>query len=180
MEIKNRWFRALCKGNDFALEELYLRYQQRLLHYLVRFLVNIDIARDILQDVFIKVIECADTFDPKYKFSTWVFTIASNMAKNELRKLNRTTISHSILENTSDTAPEIESQIDQNLFNKELDRVLRTMSEEHQNVFILRYQQQLSLKEIAQIEDCPSGTVKSRLHYALKQLAGQLTSFNRH
>jgi RNA polymerase sigma-70 factor (ECF subfamily) len=71
-------------GDDKAFNELYLRYNQRLLYYFYRMLGNSnDKAQDFLQDIFIKVIDKAHLFDNSRKFSTWIFSIAYNMCKNE-------------------------------------------------------------------------------------------------
>ncbi|MDP7122228.1 MAG: sigma-70 family RNA polymerase sigma factor, partial [Candidatus Marinimicrobia bacterium] len=80
--------------NDFcrktsAFDELYARYSSRLFHYFYRMLGgNPEKARDFLQDIFFKIVENPDRFHTGNRFSSWVFTIAHNMCKNEYRRLD--------------------------------------------------------------------------------------------
>ena len=79
----------LIQGGDAsAFNELYDRYSKRLLHYFYRMLgQKEDKAQDFLQDLFLKVIDKTDFFDTDKNFSTWIFTVAYNLCKNEYRKM---------------------------------------------------------------------------------------------
>lgn len=166
-----------------AFEELYQRYSKRMLFYFHRnFYGDGEKAQDFLQDLFMKIIEKSNYFDVNKKFSTWIYTLASNLCKNEFRK---NAVRKSYAENYQNRAipqqPPTQSfsrEYDYGLFSLSLDRELEQMNEKHRMTFILRHQQGLSIKEISEIMACSEGTVKSRLFNAIKRLANRLRLFN--
>lgn len=165
--------------DEDAFMIIYDRYAQRMLRYFYRMLYqDNELAQDFVQDLFLKLVEKADRFNPKQKFSTWLYTLAANMCKNEYRKRKvrdrfKQEISHH--ENTIESG--IEDFMDRKAFSQELSEALDILSPEQKNVFILRYQQDLSLKEISAISQCAEGTVKSRIYYGLKKLAQKLAVY---
>ncbi len=171
-------------GNEDStyLKELYNRYSNKLLFYFYRMLGgDEEKAQDFLQDVFLKIIEKPDQFNEKMKFSTWIFTIASNLCKNEYRrmKVRETTRNEPDMDyhqqvNTIDQIHKI-NQID---FEKAVQQELRKMDPEQRSTFILRFQENLSIKEIGEILNCSPGTVKSRIFYTTKKLASCLKEYN--
>lgn len=169
-------------GNITYLKELYNRYSNKLLFYFYRMLGgDEEKAQDFLQDVFLKIIEKPDQFNEKMKFSTWIFTIASNLCKNEYRRLkvrettrNEPDMDHHEQVNTIDQIHKI-NQID---FEKAVQQELRKMDPEQRSTFILRFQENLSIKEIGEILNCSPGTVKSRIFYTTKKLASRLKEYN--
>ena len=171
----------LC-GNAKAFNQLYARYNQRLLYYFYRMLGNSnEKAQDFLQDIFIKLIDKAETFDCSRRFSTWIFSIAHNMCKNEYRKVEirkDTAIEpfHEVLSESS----EIEfykQNIDLEDFKSALFTELETFDEIHKTVFLLHYREDFSLKEIGQILEISEGNVKSRLFYTRKRLSERLAKY---
>lgn len=171
----------LNKGHSKALDELYKRYHGRLYNYFFRMLgQEVTKAEDFTQDLFLKVIEKPHLFDTNRRFSTWLYTIASNMCKNEYRKQNISFFSLDDYEQLSTDIPSIPLKLDQQIFQKHLIQAVDQLKPAHKICFILRYQQELSIKEISEIVACPAGTVKSRLHHALKQLSKHLAVFNPH
>src|SRR5207237_4316696 len=80
---------AFLGGEERAFTELVERYQTRLLNFIYRTIGDRDRAEDLVQEVFIRVHRHLHRFDRSKKFSTWVYTIASNLAKNELRNRSR-------------------------------------------------------------------------------------------
>ena len=170
-----------------AFDELYSRYSQRLLLYFYRMLgEDEDKAQDFLQNIFLKIVEKPELFDSNRSFSTWVFTVAYNLCKNEYRRLGVREIietNANIDEVSSDYDTEhhpIEHKVDQKIFQKALWDELEKLDDGHKNVFLLRYQQDLSVQEIGEILGCSEGTVKSRLFYTAKKLAVKLKAFNPH
>lgn len=136
-------------------------------------------AEDFTQDLFMKIIDRPDMFDASRKFSTWVYVIATNMCKNEYRRLNvRKSEDDSLLEYMPAGGLEITESIDQSHFSKELNKELEKLSNKHQEVFLMRFQQGLQLKEIAEVLEISEGTVKSRLFYCIRKLAERLKDFN--
>ena len=169
----------ICKGNEAAFNELYQRYQARMYRYFYRMLgQNKRKSNDFTQDLFMKVIQKGNSFDTSRKFSTWLFTIAANMCKNEYRRSSRAPLL-SVLDDQEiqSTFANIPDQIDQQIFNENLLKCINALRPHHRECFLLRYQEELSIKEISAIIDCPEGTVKSRIHYCLKILAEQLHVF---
>ena len=170
-------------GDTGAFDELYNRYSNRLLHYFYRMLGgNEDLAQDFLQTLFMKVVEKPQRFKKGYNFKSWVFTIAHNMCKNEYRRLETKKRYFADIEN--DNGEQIsgynnfDDQIDKSKFRIALDQELAKIEPDHKSIFILRYQQQLSIPEIQSIIGCSEGTVKSRLFYTTKKLAKCLSEFH--
>ena len=170
-----------------AFDELYRRYSQRLLLYFYRTLGgHQDKAQDFLQDIFTKIVEKPELFDSHRSFSSWIFAVAYNLCKNEYRRLGIREIIESNA-NIDQVSPDFESEqhpteqkVDQKIFQKALFDELEKMDDGHRSAFLLRYQQNLSIKEIGEILDCSEGTVKSRLHYTTKKMAVKLKAFNPH
>ncbi len=171
---------CICKGDERAFNELYKRYGQKLQGYFFKMLgQNEERANDFTQELFLKVIQKIDSFDTSRKFSTWLYTIAANMCKNEYRRISRAPVMKLINEeDINSILTQIPEQIDQQLFETELAKCVQELSPIHRQCFLLRYQEELSIKEISLILDCPTGTVKSRIYYCLKILASQLQLFN--
>lgn len=170
-------------GNNQAFNELYARYSNRLQYYFYRMLGNSnEKAQDFLQDIFIKIIDNIEKFDVSKKFSTWVFSIAHNMCKNEYRRLNIRKNSsidnyHDALEYTEDFPVSV-PQTDAEEFVRDLFAALDHFDEIHKTVFLLHYREGFPLKDIAQTLDISEGTVKSRLHYTRKRLAERLAKYH--
>lgn len=172
----------IASGRDAAFAELYERHATRFLRYFFR-LLNQDEARahDLVQDWCIRIVDNAHRFDPSQKFLTWAYTIAGNLVKNEYR--SRTV--RRIMTVTDDPAKwgepmqEWKDSLDRTAFREALQRVVQEeLSDAQREVFLLRFQEDLQLKEIAQIVGCSDGTVKSRLFYALKKLSVALAAFH--
>jgi len=162
---------AVHYGDNKAFNELYQRYKNRLLYYFYRMLGNSqEKAQDFLQEIFLKVIEKPELFDPKRKFSTWIFSIAHNMCKNEYRRLKvREIVSRDenidFHSEESDDLKE-EQKLLTDLIFKEID----LLEETEKTAFLLRYREGFALKEISTILDLPEGTIKSKLFYTRKKL----------
>jgi RNA polymerase sigma-70 factor (ECF subfamily) len=162
----------LAGGKTAACGVLYDRYGSRMYRYFYRmFWQNTSKAEDFTQELFLKIIEKSSAFDPKRSFCTWLYTLAANLCKNEYRRKKAT--------EAEDQIPGIlverhGEQLDQHLFTQHLRRAIDQLSERHRQCFVLRYQEERSVAEIAEIVGCPEGTVKSRLHYALQQVSTQL------
>lgn len=153
-----------------------------LFFFYTRLFQDEDRAQDCLQELFIKVINNIQSFDSQKKFSTWIYTIASNMCKNEYRSNKRnwkkdTGFDMSTLIDIS-AFGDFSSQYDKDYFVSCLMKELNEMEEEHRRIFLLRHQENLTIEEISEIIGCPEGTVKSRLYYTVRKLAKSLALFN--
>ena len=174
----------ICEGEAMAFSEFYKRYGKRLLGYFIRML-NFDktMAEDALQDVFMKIAECPEKFDGSRSFKTWVFSIASNYCKNVYRHNEVVTTSKAELNYIEQSHSEndfvkMAAKLDAIEFRTMLNEVLNGLPPERKEAFILKYQEDKSISEIALIQNCPEGSVKSRLHYTLKLLEEKLHIFN--
>ena len=174
----------LCNGEVLAFDEIYYRYSKRLLGYFIRML-NFDkgLAEDALQDLFLKIAESPEKFDGSRSFKTWIFSVASNSCKNFYRHQKVVVDSKEELEYLEGNSNENEflktaARIDAAEFRKLLEEALNELAPEKKEAFILKYQEDKSIADIAFIQNCPIGSVKSRLHYTLKTLEEKLKIFN--
>src|SRR5688572_28936504 len=163
---------AYLAGEERAFDELVTRYQTRLLNFVYRTIGDRERGEDLVQEVFVRVYLHLHRFDRSKKFSTWIYTIASNLAKNELRSRARNplVLFQSIKQNwqDDDRPVQFEDPVSRpdDLFRK---RHLRELVEEavsklpghHRQVFVLRELEGKSYEEIAEITACNLGTVKS-------------------
>jgi RNA polymerase sigma-70 factor (ECF subfamily) len=163
---------VMHQGEKGAFNELYMRYNKRLLYYFYRMLGNSqEKARDFLQDIFIKIIERPGLFDPTRRFSTWLFSVAHNMCKNEYRRLN--VRKNMISDENPDQYPDSpesafrETQLTADQIFSEINKLKET----EKTAFLLYYKEDFSLQEIGQILDLPEGTIKSKLFYTRKKLS---------
>ncbi len=163
------------KGNKLqsknALNILYVRYSQVLFQFMF-FILNKDEdkARDFVHDIFLQLFEKKYRFDSSKNFKSWLFTIAANKSKNELRRLSviRKNESNLNLEfSKTETAFEFDKKI--KVWN-----VVNQLEEKQRQAVILRFRLNWTIKEIATFQECPEGTVKSRLFNALKKLSSIL------
>jgi len=167
--------KGICNSDKDAFNELYKRYNGRLLYYFYRMLGNSEEkAQDLLQDIFLKIIEKPHLFDVSRKFSTWIFSIAHNMCKNEYRSRDV----RKIVEN-KDNVETLNNKvpcedIDLRIFTGELYKELDKLSEDQKTIFILRYREGFKVKEISNIVKRPEGTVKSKLFYTIRILSEKL------
>lgn len=167
----------LKRGTKSAFEELYVRYSKDLLAFIYRMVNGNEAAsQDILQDVFVVIIEKPYLFDTDRRFKSWVYTVAANSC----RKFHRQNAGHrsDMPSETHQGTDEQPNLRDRTFFNASLARALNQLSIEHKETFILKHQKHLSIKEIADVLSIPEGTVKSRLYTASRQLAIMLKHFN--
>lgn len=171
----------ITRGDDKACAELYGRYSHRMLMYFFRMLnYNEEKAQDFLHDLFVKVIEKSSLFDGEKRFSTWIYSVASNMCKNEYRSREVRKIlayTDQPIDTEDEASYRVEDMLQMRQFSDCLKEELSLLNEIHREVIILRYQEELSIKEIGEIMSCSEGTIKSRIFYALKKLASCLKAF---
>ena len=158
-------------GDRASYNDLVYRYKDKILNFLFRFMNDRDAAEDLAQETFIKVYLKKDSYKEISKFSTWLYTIASNLAKTELRKLKRrktysiSQISQSdkehnfFVDNTSSDNENINNN-EQNILNE----AIHSLEENFRTIIILREIQELSYENISKILKLPLGTVKSRIN----------------
>lgn len=172
----------VADGDENAFSCIYQRYSKRLLHYFSKLLqYNREKAEDMLHDLFIKVMERPELFNGSSRFSTWIYQVATNMCRNEWR--NQATRSRILEEQvlagvTLEEPARFAHDLDKQVLRKEINQLYQQLNETEKCVFLLRFQYDLPLKEIAQVLDCPEGTIKSRCFYLLKKFAAHLKNFH--
>jgi RNA polymerase sigma-70 factor, ECF subfamily len=173
---------AFLGGEERAFQELVERYQARLLNFIYRTIGDREKAEDLVQEVFIRVYRHIHRFDRTKKFSTWAYTIASNLAKNELRNRSRNplVLFQTIRANWDDEDRPLQfedsSARPDDMFRKRhlrelVEQTVAKLPDHHRQVFVLRELEGKSYEEIAEITDCNLGTVKSRLNRARNAFA---------
>jgi RNA polymerase sigma-70 factor, ECF subfamily len=173
---------AFLDGNKRAFGELVERYQNRLLNFIYRTTGDRERAEDLVQETFIRVYRHLHRFDQSKKFSTWIYTISSNLAKNELRNRSRNplVLFQTLMKNRqADERPlewEDNTYRPDDLFRKrhlksQVDAAVDQLPEHHRTVFILREMEGKTYEEIAEMTHTNLGTVKSRLNRARNNFA---------
>jgi RNA polymerase sigma-70 factor (ECF subfamily) len=173
---------AHLEGDRLAFGELVERYQNRLLNFVYRTTGDRERGEDLVQETFIRVYRHLHRFDQSKKFSTWIYTIASNLAKNELRNRSRNplVLFQTLMKNRdADTRPlewEDNTYRPDDLFRKrhlksQVDSAVDQLPEHHRTVFVLREMEGKTYEEIAEITSTNLGTVKSRLNRARNNFA---------
>jgi RNA polymerase sigma-70 factor (ECF subfamily) len=173
---------AFLGGEERAFQELVTRYQTRLLNFVYRTIGDREKAEDLVQEVFIRVYRHIGRFDRSKKFSTWIYTIASNLAKNELRNRSRNPLvlfqtikknweaDHRPLE-WEDTQYKPDDLFRKRHLREKVEEAVAQLPEHHRIVFVLRELEGKTYEEIAEITGCNLGTVKSRLNRARNNFA---------
>ncbi len=179
---------AHLHGRNGAFEDLYDRYRDRLVHFVTRKTGDGDQAQDLVQEAFIRVTRHLHRFDTSKKFSTWVYTIASNLSKNELRNRSRSplVLFQRLTNNWDDDHRPIQFEdfrmrpddLYRKRFLKRLvEDTVQELPEHHRLVFQLRELEGKSYEEISKITGVNLGTVKSRLHRARNSFAQRIKPF---
>jgi len=169
------------EGDEQAYVELVNRYRDRLMTFVFRFVNDMEQAEDIVQDALLKLYTHKHYYKNIAKFSTWMYTIAGNLAKTELRKKKShktTNLSQMGSEDRDYELPAVEPDTDEvaqsEYIEKKIQAAIQQLPLHFRTVTILRDIQELSYEEISKIVDVPLGTVKSRINRARLQLQKDL------
>ena len=172
------------EGDEQAYVELVNRYRDRLMSFIYRFVNDMEKAEDLVQDTLMKLYTHRSYYRNIAKFSTWIYTIASNLAKTELRKRKRRPqklISQMGLEGQNWDVPDEDrtnEEIEVQFNETQIQRAMMTLPLHFRTAVILRDIQELSYEEISNILNVPLGTVKSRINRARLQLQEELRHVN--
>jgi len=175
---------AHLAGDERAFTRLVTRYQPRLVNFVTRMIQDRERAEDLVQEAFLRVYRHLHRFDRSRKFSTWVYTIASNLARNELRNRKRNPlVLYQTLEAKNPDAGPIEFEDPDNrpdeLFHRRqlretVNAAVDRLGETHRTVFVMRELEGKSYEEIAEETGTHLGTVKSRLNRARSAFAQEV------
>jgi len=178
----NRVIEAHLGGDPHAFGRIVARYQSRLINFVYRMTGDRDRAEELVQDTFLRVHRHLHRFDRERNFSTWIYTIAANLARNELRRRNASpfipTDPKPWLPSSEQDAPELEDpghrpdmDFDREEVAETVRQTVKHLSPDHREVFVLRELEGKSYEEIAEIVSTSVGTVKSRLSRARHHFA---------
>ena len=169
------------EGDEQAYVELVNRFRNRLMSFTYRYVNDMEQAEDIVQDALIKLYTHKHYYKNIAKFSTWIYTIAANLAKTELRKIKTrkvTYLSQMGPEERDYELPAVEPDTDElaqsEYIENKIQAAIQKLPLHFRTVTILRDIQELSYEEISKIVDVPLGTVKSRINRARIQLQKEL------
>lgn len=179
--------KELQESNDIECYNLLVkRYKDPLMNFVFRFVGDRDVCSDIVQDTMIKFYLKRDSYKSVAKFSTWIYTIAGNLAKNELKRRNRRKI-YSLSNHDEDMQIQVEDKefiapdrlADNKIKNDIVQRALLKVKPVYREVVILRDIQEFSYDEISEMTGLTIGTVKSRINRGRKQLQKLLKNIYR-
>ena len=174
--------RGLRRRDPALLDRLIEQYQHRLLRYLVYLTGRRELAEDLFQETWIRVLERGHQFNDKYAFSTWLFTVARNLAIDHMRRKQPASLDG--LLNNKDKDKEGVAPFDppetgrasafdltlQREQNEHIAAGMQHLAAEYREALVLRFQEGMSLEEIASVAHVPLGTVKSRIYRGLSAL----------
>lgn len=166
-------------GEVAAFEALVLRWEGPLYNFLLRFAGDEDLALEVRQETFLKAFAARRRYRPTAKFSTWLYTIALNAARSELRKRG-TRAKHiavdaeELLRRVPDARGNPLQEAEREELAALIEEALAALPPEQREVVVLRHFGGLSFPQIAQLLGCPLSTAKSRMTYALARLGSLL------
>jgi RNA polymerase sigma-70 factor (ECF subfamily) len=159
------------RGDRQALGSLVCRYERQVFNAAYRMLGNPDEAADVTQTTFLKVFEHIDSFNPKFKFFSWIYRIAVNESINQINRRNRLEpLGEAQVASTQGPDELVETRRVCN----EVQVALLELQEGHRAVIVLKHFMEFSYRQIGEILQIPEKTVKSRLFSARQQLKGRL------
>ncbi len=171
---EERLISRACRGDRAAAETLIRAHQQSLYSYMLRMTGHPDLAEDVVQEAFVRVLTNLTRFDPRFRFSTWVFTIAKRLYVNACQKQKpaynsdvvgawqgKVSEGHEEISDAAETG---------NVARDALQEALLGLPSEQREIVILFHQQDWPIWLIAQHMDMPEGTIKSHLHRGRKRM----------
>jgi RNA polymerase sigma-70 factor (ECF subfamily) len=172
-------------GQEVAFTTLVRRYQRRLTAFLGQLVGDLEVARELAQEAFVRAWSALDRFDPSYRFSTWLFRIAHNLGIDHLRRRRLQTVSIYRRDQDGDEVELVVADSDKDPLghcrNRELAESIKTaiaeLRPEYRELVLLRHFAGLSYQEIADFKDMPLGTVKNKLFRAHSVLRRALASY---
>jgi RNA polymerase sigma-70 factor (ECF subfamily) len=169
--------RGLRRRDPDLLDHLIEKYQHRLLRYLLYLTGRREMAEDFFQETWIRVLERGSQYDGRHEFSTWLFTIARNLVIDDLRRKRPASLDSLADEDAAAPfdlpatgQPSAFDATVQREQNEQISAGMQRISAEYRESLLLRFQEGMSLEEIATVTGAPLGTVKSRIYRGLTAL----------
>jgi RNA polymerase sigma-70 factor (ECF subfamily) len=179
----------VAEGDEDAFEVLVLRHQTYVLNLIYRFIGDRTKAKDLSQEVFLRVWQAAKSYEAKAKFTTWIYRIAANLCFNELKSARRRRWFHffqsgeeggqTIEENFTDDSPSAEDLLLTRERNRQITDALHGLPENQRMAIILKRYDDLSYEEIARVLGCSVPAVESLLVRAKGTLQKKLANLQK-
>jgi RNA polymerase sigma-70 factor (ECF subfamily) len=181
--------RRFIDGDADAFEVLVRRFQRPLFNFILRSVRDPDRSEELLQEVFLKVVQRASEFQGTSKVSTWIYTIARNLCIDTSRKMvfrrHRSLDAPTgddpdgptMLDRVAAATPLADREVIAGDLKERITRAVEELPEEQREVFLMREASNMAFKEIAEVVGVPENTVKSRMRYALERLQRALAEY---
>jgi len=176
----------VAAGDIDAYGKIVGRYRGRLYNFVFRFVSDRETAEDIVQETFLRAFRKRKEYRAIANFSTWLFTIAGSLAKSELRRRKRWRFFSLHRDDDSETGIELPDEtyrpdkvVESSLADDQIHEAIAALPENYRQVILLRDVEGMAYQEIAEIVDCPVGTVKSRVNRARLKLQQRLKNEGR-
>lgn len=174
--------RGLRRRDPDLLDRLIEQYQHRLLRYLIYLCGNRELAEDLFQETWIRVLERGHQYDGKHEFSTWLYAVARNLTLDYLRRKSAVSLDGLLKDDEgeptafepADTKPMAWEVVAQHQQAERINAALVGIPAEYREAVVLRFQEGMALDEIASVTGAKLGTVKSRLYRGLNLLMSEL------
>ena len=176
-ENESQWLVRALNGDDLAFSQLVEHYQKPVYNLCYRMLGNAGDAEDAAQEAFLRAYKSLNRYDPKRPFATWLLSIASHYCIDQIRKRRFTSFSmddekYAWLE-PPDPEPGPEASLNITEKQQQVQALLESLSPKDKSAVVMRYWYNYSYEEIAEALSLTVSAVKSRLHRARKELAGE-------
>ena len=176
----------VASGDIDAYGAIVNRYRGRLYNFVFRFVSDRETAEDIVQETFLRAFRKREEYRAIANFSTWLFTIAGNLAKSELRRRKRWRLFSVHKDDDSDTGYEFPDETfrpdrvtESTIADTQIQQAIQSLPENYRQIILLRDVEGMSYHEISEISSCPVGTVKSRVNRARLKLQQKLKNEGR-
>jgi RNA polymerase sigma-70 factor (ECF subfamily) len=181
--------RQFVDGDAEAFERLVRRFERPLFNFILRSVRDPDRSEELLQEVFLKVVQRAHEFQGSSKVSTWIYTIARNLCIDTSRKMvfrrHRSLDAPSgddpdgpsMLDRVAGESPQADREVIGTDIKARITQAVEELPEEQREVFLMRELHDMAFKEIADVVGVPENTVKSRMRYALERLQRALAEY---
>ncbi|MCA9547543.1 MAG: RNA polymerase sigma factor [Myxococcales bacterium] len=180
---------AYRDGDVAAFEELLSRHERKVYAFILRHVRDREIAHDLLQEAFLRVVKNAKRYTRQAKFTTWLYTIARNLCVDHARRMvhrrhksldqpqGADADGQTLLERLPGTSPDGHTHADAQQVTGRVEAAIAGLSEDQREVFVMRQFQSLKFREIADIVGVSENTIKSRMRYALENLRLALADY---
>ena len=176
---------AILDGEAALYTDLVERYRGRLINYLNRFLGNVHESEELSQEVFLRVYRALDRYNPKYRFSTWLFRVAKNAAIDLIRKrrlklvpMQRVGVDGQAQEREFESEERDPYRTLRNVERRQaIGAAIDGLKEEYRELIQLRHFAEMTYEEIAEFKGMPLGTVKNKLFRGRRMLKARLADY---